>query len=285
MDLPSFLPRSDIELVRGERDLAWQGPGLWALGGIASLAFPCVAIVGTRAATPYGKRVAHAMATALAAAGCTIVSGLALGIDSAAHEGALSAGGPTVGVLGSGHAQFFPPRNIALAERMLAKGAVLSPYAPDHHAYPSQFLERNSVVAALADAVVVVEAPARSGALNTAGWADGRIPVFVVPADVDRKSFAGSFALLRDGATLARDANDVLESLRIGSSLFASNPMPHEGLEQSLFTSLDGGELTLDELVLATAAPTADVLAALAILELDGSIERRGATRFARLLH
>lgn len=130
--------------------------------------------------------MAQRFALDLAQAGCCILSGLAMGIDPAAHCGALDAGAPTVGVLGGGHDCFFPKRNVALAERMLASGgAVLSPFAPGHEARPFQFLARNGVVAALSDAVVVVEAPQRSGALNTAAWAAGRIPVFAVPGDED----------------------------------------------------------------------------------------------------
>ena len=130
------------------------------------------------------------------------------------HEGALSTGAPTIGVIGGGHRNFFPPRNQTLAERMLTEGgAVISPYPPDHPALPHQFLARNGVVAALADAVLVIEAPARSGALNTASWAAGRVPVLAVPGDVDRKHVQGCLALIRDGATLARSAEDVLEAL------------------------------------------------------------------------
>ncbi len=125
-----------------------------------------------------------------------------------------SADAPTVGVLGGGHRRFFPPRNAGLAGRMLAGGgAVLSPFAPDQAARPGQFLARNGVVAALADAVLVVEAPARSGALNTASWAAGRVPVLAVPGDVDRARRPGCLALISDGATLARSPQDVLESL------------------------------------------------------------------------
>ena len=166
-------------------------PGMaWACGrcgSLAGLGRPSVAIVGTRAATPYGRRLARTFARDLGAAGCAIVSGLALGIDAAAHEGALDAGAPTIGVLGSGHDRFFPRRNLELARRIVdAQGAVLSPFPPEQEAAPWHFLARNAIVAALADAVVVIEAPARSGALNTAGWAAPRIPVLAVPGDVDR---------------------------------------------------------------------------------------------------
>ncbi|HYX40955.1 MAG TPA: DNA-processing protein DprA, partial [Pyrinomonadaceae bacterium] len=130
-------------------------------GDVAGLARPCVAIVGTRAASGYGRTTARAFARDLCAAGCTVLSGLALGIDSAAHEGALDVNGMTIGVLGGGHRQFFPRRNERLAQRIIETGgAVLSPFAPDQPAMPHQFLQRNGIVAALADAVVVVEAPA-----------------------------------------------------------------------------------------------------------------------------
>jgi DNA processing protein len=211
---PTYEPRERIEAAREGRGFEAAAPGLWCSGDLSGLARTCVAIVGTRAATCYGRRLAHHFAAELGRAGCCIVSGLALGIDSAAHEGALSVAAPTIGVLGGGHHHFFPRRNRGLAERMLANGgAVVSPYPPSTETHPWQFLERNGVVAALADAVLVVEAPARSGALNTAGWAAGRIPVLAVPGDVDRKHVAGCLALIRDGATLARSPQDVLESL------------------------------------------------------------------------
>ena len=131
MDAPQYTTRTAFETVRGERGFAWEGDGLWRLGPLEGLQRPSVAIVGTRAATPYGRRLAHAFAHELGAAGCCIISGLALGIDAAAHEGALDAGAATIGVLGSGHAEFFPRRNKPLAERMIAGGgAVLSPFPP-----------------------------------------------------------------------------------------------------------------------------------------------------------
>lgn len=278
------MDRSAFEHLRAERELAWEGAGLWVSGSLDALARPCVAIVGTRAATPYGRRLATTLARDLTRAGCAIVSGLALGIDTSAHEGALEGNGPTFGVLGGGHACFFPRRNRELAQRMLERGAVISPYPPERATYPHQFLERNGVVAALSDAVVVVEAPARSGALNTANWAAGRIPVFAVPGDVDRPSFAGNHALLRDGATLARGAADVLEVLRIAVGVPPAQAVERSGIEGLLLRELAGGELSLDELVASTQRRAPDILATLAILELEGLVERRGATRFARLL-
>ena len=281
MDAPQYTTRTAFEIVRGARGFAWEGDGLWWLGRLDGLQRPSVAIVGTRAATPYGRRLARTFARDLGAAGCCIISGLALGIDTAAHEGALDAAAPTAGVLGSGHARFFPPRNRPLAERIIAEGgAVLSPFPPQQPAEPWHFLARNAIVAALADAVVVIEAPARSGALNTAGWAAPRIPVLAVPGDVDRAHVAGCHALIRDGAILARNAADVLEVLRL-EAMPARERTRREGPSGALLDALAAGECDLDDLVGTTGLAPAQALAELAILELEGVVERRGATRFA----
>ena len=284
---PVYVSRERIEAARGGRGFAVAAPGLWLCGELAGLARPCVAIVGTRAATPYGRRLAHRFAADLGRSGCCVVSGLALGVDAAAHEGALDSGSPTIGVLGGGHRRFFPAHNRALAERMIAAGgAVLSPYPPEHDAFPPQFLQRNGVVAALCDAVVVIEAPARSGALNTASWAAGRIPVLAVPGDVDRKHVQGSLALIRDGATLARDAADVLEALgRLALvPAPAAGPSRDDPISGALLRALDDGASEFDDLVAVSGLGAAAALAALSLLELDGTIEAQGATRYARVV-
>ncbi len=284
---PTYEGRERIEAARGGRAFDGVAEGLWCCGSLEGLARPCVAIVGTRAATPYGRGLAHRFAAELSRAGCCILSGLALGVDAAAHEGALSAGGATVGVLGSGHRRFFPARNQGLAERILAGGgAVLSPYPPEQRAAPGQFLQRNGVVAALADAVVVIEAPARSGALNTAGWAAGHVPVLAVPGDVDRAHVAGCLALIRDGATLARNAGDVLEAL--GLARTPAPAMRAAGEERdptpaALLRALDDGALAFDALVARSGVEPPAALAALALLELDGAVESRGGTSYARV--
>ncbi len=286
MESPLPLPWDALVAARGERpagNVAFRE--IWVCGSLEGLRLPAVAIVGTRGATAYGKRQAREFASALGAAGCCIVSGLALGIDAAAHEGALEAGSFTLGVLGGGHAAFFPSRNIGIAERMLgAGGAVISPYPPEHHAQPFQFLARNSVVAALVDAVVVIEAPARSGALNTASWAAGRIPVFAVPGDVDRKHVAGCHALIRDGAILARSAQDVLDDLRLNVPAQRMSeplrPVAEDPLQLRILEILAAGETTLDALLERSQAQAAPVLASLSILELNGCIEARRGRRY-----
>ncbi len=275
------IPRAEIEAIRGDRDCALRDRDLWAEGSLEGLRRPTVAIVGTRAATAYGRRLARAFARDLGRAGCCVVSGLALGIDAEAHEGCLDVDAPTVGVLGSGHARFFPKRNADLAKRIVARGgAVLSPFPPDRPAYPSQFLQRNGVVAALADAVVVIEAPARSGALNTASWAADRVPVFAVPGDVDRVHVAGCHDLIRDGATLARGAADILEVLgrQLLPELVVSSVCKiSDDLGKALVKLLATGEADLESLVAAGGARPPQTLARLARLELDGVVTRNGA--------
>ena len=282
---PTLVPRQAFEARRGDRPLPAIFQALWCCGTLDGLLRPTVAIVGTRAATAYGRGLARRFASELGAAGCCILSGLALGIDAMAHEGALAGGAPSIGVLGGGHSQFFPRRNRGLAERLIeAGGAVLSPYAPEEPARPGQFLQRNGIVAALADAVVVIEAPARSGALNTAGWAAGRIPVLAVPGDVDRPQAAGCLALIRDGVTLARDPADVLAELSLPAAQLPLAAPPREradALERAIVRSLGDGERSLDAIVDACREPVARVSAALTLLEIDGSVQRRNGVYFA----
>jgi DNA processing protein len=284
VDEPDRYSRDSIEAVREGRGLDASVGGGWYVGTLECLRRPCVAVVGTRAATPLGKRLAREFGRDLGAAGCTVVSGLALGIDAAAHEGALESGAPTVGVLGGGHRHFFPTRNRQLAERMVAGGgAVLSPFDPHEMAMPYRFLQRNVLVAALADALVVVEAPARSGALNTAGAAGGRIPTFAVPGDVDRRHVAGCLALIRDGATLARNAADVLDLMRIAPVLPSLEAFAPSGpADRAIAAALSESPRTIDDLAAAVRLSVPALLAALTSLELRGFIESRGPGVYAR---
>lgn len=252
--------------------------GLWVAGSLHGLAAPAVAIVGTRAPSDAGRRIAQQLAADLGRAGVCVVSGLALGIDAAAHGGALDAGAPTIGVLGSGFDRFFPARNAELARRMIAAGgAVVSPYAPGHPAYPAQFLARNGIVAALADAVVVVEAAARSGSLNTASWAaDRSIPVLAFPGDVERPKVAGCLALIRDGAILCRHAGDVLDALGLvapaGRSVAGTGGEAVDPLDAALLERLRDGPRDAEALVVSCALPPATVLARLGAWLDDGTV-------------
>lgn len=258
---------------------------LWVCGSLDALAGPAVAIVGTRVPSGAGRRLAYETARRVAEAGVCVVSGLALGIDGAAHEGALAAGAPTVGVLGGGHDHFFPKSNAELAERIIAGGgAVLSPYAPDQPVWPNQFLERNAIVAGLADGVVIVEAAARSGALNTASHAANLgIPVMAFPGDVDRAKVAGCLALLRDGAVLVRDANDVLEGIGLEPVRAARRSMQalKDARSREIVAALGDGELDFETLLVRARLEPADLVARLVELEVSGVVESRSGARYA----
>lgn len=184
-----------------------------------------VAVVGSRAATPYGLAQAGALGADLARLGFTVVSGLARGIDGAAHRGALDAGGTSVAVLPGGLDAVTPRHHAELAEALCARGGLLSEQASGPPPFRATFLERNRLIAALSAATVVVEAAARSGALATAACARrlGR-PVFAVPGDVDRETSRGTHALIRAGATLCESAGDVLKVVGNGPDRGAVAP-------------------------------------------------------------
>lgn len=279
---PAYLTAEAVGAQAGGRTDGLRLDGLYVCGSLEALAGPAVAVVGTRAPSEAGRRLAHRLGQELARAGVCVVSGLALGIDAAAHRGALAGGAPTIGILGGGHRRFYPPANAGLAEEIAASGgAVVSPFAPEHPALPPQFLQRNALIAAFADAVVVVEAAARSGSLNTAAWAaDGGKPVMAFPGDVDRPKVAGCLALIRDGALLVRGAEDVLAALPSYGTLAAAREQlsyePQTGLERELLRELDDGERDVDTLLAHIGAAPGAVLAALADLELAGAVERRG---------
>lgn len=173
-----------------------------------------VAIVGTRHSTHYGERTAERLAFALVQAGFVVVSGLARGIDAAAHRGALAAGGRTLAVLGGGLAEIYPPEHKQLAEDVVRHGALLTESASRAEPLPGMFPQRNRIISGLSLGVIVVEAPLRSGALSTAKHAmeQGR-EVFAVPGRIDDTAARGCHQLLRDGATLVESIDDVLGQL------------------------------------------------------------------------
>ncbi len=181
----------------------------------AALAQPTVAIVGARACSSYGRHIAHQLAAEFAAAGVTVVSGLARGVDAAAHRASLDACGLTIAVLGCGIDRDYPAAHAELARRIAGSGAVVSEYEPRVEPAPWRFPARNRIIAALADVVVVVEARERSGALITVDFAIeiGR-PIYAVPGETTSALSIGPNQLIRDGhATLIRGAADVLADL------------------------------------------------------------------------
>jgi len=275
-------------------------PAVWGRGTLPPADRPAVAVVGTRGASPYGLRVAHALGKALARAGLVVVSGLARGIDGAAHAGALAGGGPTVGVLGCGVDVVYPPEHAALAGEIAACGALLSEHPPRTSPHPGHFPRRNRIVAALSRAVIVVEAPLDSGALVTARLAaDLGRDVLAVPGPVDRGTHAGCHRLLRDGARLCEGIQDVLLLLRgeelppldgsgDGPSLFAALPTrtpPPDGPALVLWNALDPDDARdFDDLAARTGLSPDVVAIALTHLELEGYAHRVPGLGFRRVL-
>ena len=272
---------------------------LYVKGDVTALSKPSIALIGTRRATPYGRDVAGRLAHDLAQAGWCVVSGLALGIDAESHRGALAAGGLTVGVIGSGLDCFYPEENRELAREIVKKGgAVVSEFPfgrpPDQQTFPI----RNHVVAALCHGVVAVEAPVKSGTLITTGIAaDLGRTVMAVPARVDSRMSSGCLRLIRDGAVLVRNADDVLETMSElvprrateasdgrAAAAAADPETPRYSVEESLvMLHVDADGITLDELVRRTKLPVAKVNALAMSLRIKGFVKFLPGNRISLL--
>ncbi|MCC7196318.1 MAG: DNA-protecting protein DprA [Gemmatimonadaceae bacterium] len=256
------------------RDLAQAPDPLYAIGDLqclGGLQGQTVAIVGTRAASPYGLRVARAFAKALAESGALVVSGLARGIDSAVHEGALAGGGRTVAVLGTGPDVPYPARNRALHSAIVAHGLVVSENPPGRQPYRGCFPRRNRIIAALAQVTIVVEAPFKSGALNTATQALelGRT-VAAVPGPIDHQGCAGSNMLLRDGAHVLASIADAFGLIGLSRNQTGIPPLRLE--EAAVWDAVRAGGMTAAGVADTLDIPAGAVAAALARLELAGIV-------------
>ena len=231
-----------------------------------------VGVVGARSCSPYGAQVARMLGRELAAAGLVVVSGLARGIDGEAHRGALESGGPTVGVLGCGIDRDYPAVNAALSRRMEDGGLVVSEYEAGVEPAPWRFPARNRIIAGLCEAVVVVEARERSGALITADFAleEGR-EVFAVPGEITSALSVGSNALLRLGATPLTGSGDVLEALGIERAAAGEDPDVSEAARRVLGLVRDTPSAA-DELVAKASLEAGAVSVALTELELAGLV-------------
>lgn len=257
---------------------------LWALGPIrlAEVTQRCAAIVGTRAATTYGEYLAADLTAGLVQRDVAVVSGGAYGIDGAAHRAALEGEGITVAVLAGGLDVPYPAGHSALLHRIGQHGLLVTEYPPGVRPARHRFLTRNRLVAALGQAVVVVEAGLRSGAANTAAWARalGRV-VAAVPGPVTSSASAGCHVLLRNGAELVTRASDVVELVgRIGE-LALEEPRPGTALdalskgERQVYEALPGrGAASVDEIAVASGLVSEQVLGPLALLEVAGLVKR-----------
>jgi DNA processing protein len=243
-----------------------------------------IAIVGSRHATHYGKTTAERLASSLARAGLTIVSGLARGIDGAAHRGALDAGGRTLAVLGGGLLEIYPPEHRELADNVVACGAILSEAPPRAIPMSGSFPQRNRIISGLSLGVIVVEATERSGALISARHAmeQGR-EVFAVPGRIDSRTSRGCHALIRDGARLIESADDVLDELGPlvadakrddGSVMRHPAELQLNAAESQVLQAVLAEPTSIDQVVQTSQLPVANVLSTLSVLEMRRLIKR-----------
>ena len=259
-------------------------PVLWARGCREAALKPAVAIVGSRAATPYALQVGRRLAAELADRGMVVVSGLARGVDSAAHAGCLEAGGETIAVLGSGLDRIYPFEHQALAREIEGKGLLLSELGPGAAPLPAHFPLRNRIISGISLGTVVVEASENSGSLITAACAlrQGR-DVMAVPGSVLSGRNRGSHGLLKDGAKVVETADDVLEELgwRLPARSAGTPRNPLAG--DPLLARMEAGEgYRLDDLAEVTGMAASKLLPRLMELELLGQIETASAGRFMR---
>ena len=252
-------------------------PMLWVRGQVATLLSPAVGIVGSRAATPYALQMARSLAMDLACAGLTIVSGLARGVDAAAHVAVLAGQRATVGVLGCGVDRIYPAEHAELASAMERTGAIVSEFPPGVPPRPHHFPLRNRIISGLSLAIVIVEAPEKSGALITASAAaDQGRDVLVVPGPAAGGRNRGGHLLIRDGAKVVETADDILRELNVDGGIASTLPT---------FTSLpELTPFTVDELAARSGERPNVVLARLLELELAGRIQRIGGGRFIRVI-
>ena len=259
---------------------------LWWRGDPGSLSLPAVAIVGSRRATPGGVAVARKLARGVAEAGLVVVSGLARGIDAAAHLGALDAAGRTIGVLGSGADVIYPPEHRSHVDRICTSGAVLSEFPPGTPPLAHHFPMRNRIISGLCKAVIVVEASHRSGSLITARLAleQGR-DVYAVPGSVSSGQYAGSHALIKDGAPLVETVEDVLDALGMARPAVSATAGAgrSSGMSRLEAVMAVGEPYTIDQLAARTGLATSALLAELGGLEVAGRIGRAPGAGFVKV--
>ncbi len=285
------------------REIDDPPPCLFVAGDPGLLVRPQVAIVGSRSATRGGLDHAADFSATLARAGFTITSGLAAGVDARAHEGCLGAGGPTIAVVGTGPDIIYPSRNKALAQDIVARGAIVSPFPPGTEARPGNFPARNRLISGMSLGTLVVEASLRSGSLITARLASeqGR-EVFAIPGSIQNPQARGCHHLIRQGARLVESADEIIEALvplatELAGSLHQllesaadedldkSTTAPHmeEDADYRLLLDTIGYDPTpIDEIIRRSELTTAHVSSMLLIMELDGRVVAHPGGRYSR---
>jgi DNA processing protein len=249
-------------------------PWLFLQGRAEALAKPKIAIVGTRLATTYGRTIAAKFSEVFAQSGVAVVSGGAPGIDAAAHEGSLKLSDSTVCVLPCGADRNYPARHRDLLDEVRSNGCTVSQYAWGSPCLPKNTAERDTLIAALGRAVVVVEAPADSGSLITAREARAlNRPVFVVPGPVTASTFLGSHSLIREGAELVWEPEQVLGALGLKGTKLAAVEASADVIWRDIVAQLEGGPQRADQLAVALGMPPSDLLAVLTEMEIEAKVK------------
>src|ERR1700677_3335595 len=264
---------------------------LYVWGSLTHRDEHAIGVVGSRKASHYGLECAKKLSYQLAYAGMTVVSGLARGIDTAAHQGALAAKGRTVAVLGSGLGKLYPQENQLLAEKITESGAVISEFSMEVTADTQTFPMRNRIVSGMSNALLVVEAGLKSGALITSSQAiDQGRSVYAVPGPINRPPSTGSNRLIQQGAKLVMDAADILGDLQV---LFPESPKlspatPRIDLlneeERKVFEAIEDSETPVDEIIAKTGLPTAKVCSTLLALEMKRLVKQLPGQHFVKLI-
>ena len=265
------------------RNIADFPPILYVRGKLLQSDTQSIAIVGSRTATTYGKFIAERFAYELAEQGLTIVSGMARGIDSAAHRGAIEAGGRTVAVLGCGVDRVYPPENRSLMQEIIQHGAVISEFPLFTKPLAGNFPARNRLISGLSKAVLVVEARSRSGVFSTVEWAlDQGREVFAVPGNITSEASKGTNRLILDGAKPVMSSRDILDFLGIAPKCERKEEIKLEGDEEKVFNNLTYEPQHIDELQEALGMPVAKLSGILLALELKGIVKQLPGRHFVR---
>lgn len=278
----SLMTLADTDYPQTLLEIADPPAVLYCKGRRDLLRQPCLGVVGSRNATPQGVRDAEAFAHALSDAGLTIVSGLALGIDAAAHRGGLAGAGSSVAIIGTGLNRIYPARNKTLAHQLAETGLIVSEFALGTPPLPGHFPRRNRLISGLSRGVLVVEAAPDSGSLITARVAteQGR-EVFAIPGSIHSPLARGCHALIKQGAKLVESAADILDELAWQRRL--APPVHPESIPDPVLDALDGAPTTLDTLAQRTGLTLDALSAKLLALELDGRIASLPGGRYQKI--
>ena len=286
----TFITLDDVDYPADLRIIPDPPPVLYVQGKLTEADSLALAIVGTRRATRYGRDVTSLLARQLASSGVTIVSGMALGIDTAAHQGALQAQGRTIAILGCGIDITYPKENHRLAQQIIQHGALISEFPLGTPPTGSNFPRRNRILSGLSLGVLVTEAPIKSGALITAETAlEQSREVFAIPANIFNKVGQGCNQLIKEGATLVTEAADILDALnvayvRVTTKQQTEQVAPENDIEKQVLQLLEIDPIHIDDIIRISQFSTNDVIAALTILELKGLAITSGPMQYSRAI-